>query len=238
MIIAEVHAPALARPAAPRPSNVPVSLEQPSAMQQFYPNSCGAVSLLCVAKELGVKSLPAYEGSQSQRFGDNSLKLDRRCEMDIYRITSGSCTQRQMQHDMTKAGYSMPDGIVTAGRMLGLHMALEEDPGCFSKTLNWLYPDTRQKMSLMGCAVETGSRQIENNQAKIEALTVSMLGVPVGLHWVVQRQDGSYMNPDTGKNYTNFDALNAGAKREVNCGLGYYKTGICVIVTGPESSAR
>lgn len=199
--------------------------------KQIYPNSCGAVSLLCVAKELGVKTLPPYPGSLSEQLGLDSLEMDNRCESDIYTITSGASTHRHQQHNLMLAGYSMPEHIVTAGRLLGLKMTVEEDPGVFSRLLAWLYPEIKQTLSGIGCPLVKGPEKIEDYQRKIEVMAVSLVGVPSGLHWVVHRNDGSYMDPATGENYNNFDQLNAGAKRSVSQMLGYYQTGISIVAT-------
>ena len=199
--------------------------------KQIYPKSCGATSLLCAAKELGVHTLPVFPGSLSHTLGIDTLEMDNRCETDIYMITSASTTHRHQQSDMAQAGYSMPENMVLAGRMLGLHMAIEEDPGVFSTALTWLYPQTRQKMSDMGCPIDAGCRQLKSNQIKIEAMAASILGIPAALHWVVHRNDGSYMDPATGRNHKNFNELNAGIKRDIHQVVGYYKTGIAIIAT-------
>lgn len=212
----------------------PSAPAQHLAREQFYKTGCGAVSLLCAAKELGVTHLPAYRGSLSERKGINTLELNLRCETDLLKITSGSTTYPKQQSDMNLVGFTMPDGIVTAARMLGLDVRAEENPGVFSKALNWIYPDARMKLSGMGCPIEHCPIKIEPNQIKIEALAVSVVGVPVSLHWVVHRSDGSYMNPDTGTNHKNFEQLNADAKQAICKMLGYYKTGISLIVSRPS----
>ena len=204
------------------------------ARQQFYRTGCGAVSLLCAAKELGVTHLPAYRGSISEQQGINTLELNRRCEADLLKITSGSTTHRKQQSDLNLVGFTMPDGIVTAARLLGLDASAEENPGIFEKALNWIYPDAKMKLSGMGCPVDRGPVTIEPNQIKIEALALSIAGIPASLHWVVHRSDGSYMNPDSGTNHKDFEQLNADAKRDIRKMLGYYKTGISIIVSKPS----
>lgn len=238
MVIKATPTTLIAKNPSPVIQSGPASLAAQHSKKQIYPNSCGAASLLCVAKELGIHKLPVFSGSVSELIGIDTLEVDDRCETDIYAITSASSTYRHQQSDMTQAGYSMPDSIVMAGRLLGLHMSIEEDPGLFSKALTWIYPKTRQKMSDMGCPITIGCRKIESHQIKIEAMAASILGVPAGLHWVVHRNDGSYMDPATGKNHKNFDELNAGAKRDINQIVGYYKTGIAIIATGQLPAAR
>ncbi|WP_206429726.1 hypothetical protein [Pseudomonas chlororaphis] len=159
------------------------------------------------------------------------MELDNRCERDIYTITSGNSTQRIHHDNLMDAGYSMPDGIVTAGRLLGLKMTVEENPNIFSKALSWFYPEAKSRLSGMGCAVVHGPNALEPGQAKIEAMVVTFVGLPVGLHWVVQRSDGSYMDPATGKNHKVFSELNASAKQARHGVLGYRQTRISIIAS-------
>ena len=201
------------------------------AKKQVFPNSCGAASLLCAAKELGVNKMVAYTGSMSAQIGVDTLELDCRCESDLYKITSGSTTQRQGQSSLHKAGYSMPDNIIIAGRLLGLTMRAEKDPGLLSAALAWIYPDMEKRLSEIGCPLEGKIRPANANEIRIEAMAVSLMGIPVGLHWVVHRYDGSYMDPATGKNQKDFLELNEGAKREVIRLVGYYQTGISIVAT-------
>ncbi|MHC8397951.1 hypothetical protein ACYZTX_00155 [Pseudomonas sp. MDT1-17] len=197
------------------------------AKKQIFQSSCGAVSLLCAAKELGVEKIPVFSGSMSEQLGCDTLELDERCERDLYSITSGSTTQRQQ----SDAGYSMPDGIVTAGRLLGLKMSVEEIPSVFSKALNWFYPEAKSRLAGIGCAIAHGPQRFEGGQIKIVAMAVIDVALPVGLHWVVKRSDGTYMDPFSGENYNSFSALNKGAKQIGNPRERYYKTGISIIAS-------
>jgi hypothetical protein len=211
-----------------------LNIEMPDehlAKKQAFANSCGAASLLCVAKELGIEKIPVLAGSMSEQVGCDTLELDNRCESDIYTITSGNDTQRRHCGNLMDAGYSMPDGIVTAGRLLGLEMKVVEIPNIFSKALSWFYPDAKSRLSGIGCAVVNGPNELAAGQARIEAMAVTLVGLPVGLHWVVQRSDGSYMDPATGKNHKGFSELNAGAKQAGHGVLGYCQTGISIIVS-------
>jgi hypothetical protein len=214
-----------------RPQTLSATSNEHLAKKQVFANSCGAASLLCVAKELGIEKIPALIGSMSESLGCDTLELDNRCESDIYTITSGNGTQRRHHDNLMSAGYSMPDGIVTAGRLLGLKMTVEEAPNVFSKVLSWLYPEAKSRLPSMGCTVAHGPNALETGQAKIEAMAVTLVGLPVGLHWVVQRSDGSYMDPATGKNHKGFSELNAGAKQAGHGVLGYRQTGISIIAS-------
>ena len=200
------------------------------AKRQIYPNSCGAAALLCVAKELGVRTMPMYSGSMSEQLGVDTLELDNRCESDLYKITSGSTTHRKGETNLNKAGYSMPDTIVIAGRLLGLTMRVEKDQRLLAKALNSLYPKIEAELKAMGCPVVPPLHPLKTNELRLEALAVSVVGIPIGLHWVVLRPDGSYMDPATGQNHMDFSALNKGSK-DVHRTLGYYRSGISIVAT-------
>ncbi|WP_460950576.1 hypothetical protein AB6N16_25385 [Pseudomonas marginalis] len=199
------------------------------AKKQVFPNSCGAAALLCAAKELGVDKIPVLTGSMSEHLGVDTLELDNRCESDLYRITSGCTTVRHGQTDLEQAGYSMPDSLVIAGRLLGLDMKVEKNPGMLVAGLNWLYPTIENKLRGIGCPIDLPGPALDSNEVKLEAMAVSCVGLPIGLHWVVQRADGSYMDPATGENQKNFSALNNRLKKAAGRALGYYPSGISIV---------
>ncbi|AZE96539.1 Invasion plasmid antigen J [Pseudomonas orientalis] len=212
----------------------PSAIYQPAqnnhvAKKQVFPNSCGAAALLCAAKELGVNKIPVLSGSMSEHLGVDTLELDNRCESDLYRITSGCTTVRQGQSNLQQAGYSMPDNIVIAGRLLGLDMRVEKSPGLFATGLNWLYPKIENNLKGIGCPIDLPGPALGSHEVKLEAMAVSCIGLPIGLHWVVSRVDGSYMDPATGENQKNFAALNAGVKQAASRVLGYSPSGISIV---------
>lgn len=175
--------------------------------------------------------MPVYSGSMCEQFGVDTLELDNRCEGDLYRIISGSTTHRMGQADLSKAGYSMPDNIVFAGRLLGLNMRVEKDQRLLATALNCLYPQIEAELKAMGCPVVHPLHPLRINEIRLEALAVSVIGVPVDLHWVVHRSDGSYMDPETGRNYTNFAALEGGVREKFSRVVGYYTSGISIVAT-------
>ena len=106
-----------------------------SAKKQSFDNSCGAASLLCAAKELGIKEIPVLKGSMSETFQDSKLELDNRCESDIYRITSGASLGANSSENLTNAGYSMPHNLNLAIRLMGLEPTIHMKPNIFSRIL-------------------------------------------------------------------------------------------------------
>lgn len=210
---------------------------QRAVKKQNYDNSCGAASLLCAAKELGIEKMPMLEGSLSKMSGVDTLELDNRCETDIYRITSDSTSQNKMQHDLRYASYSLPQHLVHAGRILGLNAVVRETPGVFSTVLNWAYPTVRRDLDSMGATVESSTQGLGRGEVALKALAVTIAGVPVGLHWVVSRPDGSYMDPGVGKNAEDFSELIGNAKTATSRIISYIDTGISVVFSRDSDSA-
>lgn len=203
--------------------------------KQLFPNSCGACALLVSAKELGIETMPALPGLYSDING-GKLELTNECESDLYRITSGSTSYRSQSSNLSDAGYSMPQGIITACRLLGVDCEVTERDGVFSKLLSWFYPEVKMQCEGIGCPVRN-ENQSDVGQLKLKAMAVSLVGIPAGLHWVVSRPDGSYMDPATGKNADNLFLLNKNAKAE-HTFVGYYDTGISIILKKSDSDSR
>jgi cysteine protease IpaJ len=198
-----------------------------AARKQIFQNSCGAASLLCIAKELGIEKMPAYEGSLSGFTGGN-LELSNACEQDLFTITSGMTTQRRQRPGIQEAGYSLPQHLVFAGQLLGLEMVVHESPGFFSSALNWLYPKVKKELA-PGTVIKPHAPELRHGEAELKALAVSIAKVPIGLHWVVHRADGSFMDPGTGKNAANFDEMQRNMRAESVSFMGYSDTGISIV---------
>lgn len=208
------------------------------ARQQIFLESCGAACLLCAAKELGVEKIPQLKGSRSKSLGIDTLELDDRCEADIYTITSGLDTYKNRHKDLSNAGASMPDGIVTAARVLGLQASVVEKRNIFSLLLNRLYPDVKKILRGSGCQIKHHEEPLKDKQLSIEVLVAfSPREKVLNLHWVLHRSDGSYMDPNTGENYSDFKSLNKAYKSDSKDKLArYIKTGISVIVERPNKT--
>lgn len=203
-----------------------------SAKKQVFIRSCGAACLLCAAQELGIKKIPPLKNSQSELYGLDTLELNMRCEFDLYRITSGYSTQKKTYGKLSNAGISMPDGIVTAARILGLNAYVVEKRGVLPQFLKYLYPNTTEILHGMGCPINHHDQKLNEQQRCLEVLLeFSMHTKDYTLHWVLHRSDGSYMDPDTGKNYANFKSLNKDLQSDTGDHFAkYFKTGISIIV--------
>ncbi len=209
----------------------PLPLRRQLARKQAYTSSCGAAALLCAAKELGVQKMPLFAGSFSAKQGIDTLELNTRCESDLYMITGNCMGSEKGRAKLHKAGYSMPDKIVLAGRLLGLSMRVEKDQSLLASVLNGLYPKIEKELNAMGCPVVPPLHALKFNELRLEALACSIVGVPIGLHWVVHRPDGSYMDPRSGENYADFSDLTKGTKQDTRV-MSYYRSGISIVVSG------
>jgi len=199
-----------------------------SAKKQTFKNSCGAVSLLCAAKELGCTEVPVLKGSISEAVGIATLELDNRCESDIYRLTSGGTLGPNPVANLADAGYSLPHNIILASRLLGLEPTLYMEPRFASKVLAYCYSNVVSHCQNSGVPInKLKSPQLQQNERDIQLLVSNLAGIPAGLHWVMTRPDGSFMDPATGKNQANFHALNQGA-HSVSRFAGYTNTGITI----------
>ncbi|MYM60568.1 hypothetical protein GTG28_15150 [Vibrio sp. OCN044] len=201
------------------------------ARKQIHTKSCGACSLLVAAKELGVEEMPGIPNMKTTITGEK-LSLSNTCEEDIYTITSGSTSYRTQQKELSNAGYSMPQGIVTASRLLGLDARVTQNGSIFTTILSYFYPQVEQECRGMNAEVQQET-PADAAAYRMRAVAVSLVGVPAGLHWVIMRPDGSYMDPGTGMNAANFEELNANAKNTIRV-LGYYDTGISVVLDNSE----
>ena len=162
--------------------------------EQSYVNSCGAASLLCAAKELGVDHFP----------DGRPLVIGRACE-DVFFSNVGTGARGTALSDR---GYSFPAKIVVFSRYLGLKNAtVYMQQGFFSMVLTTFYADALKQAESAG--VRIVRQKMPPLQPYQRALKVmSVMGV-LGLHYVMMRPDGSYMDPADGKNYPDFASLRA-----------------------------
>lgn len=198
------------------------------AYEQRYPNSCGAAALLCIAKELGVARMSAYKGVDDKLSGGR-LQLDQACERGIYWITSGMAERGGRMADVEGAGYSMPHDLLLAGKLLGLDMDVYEAPGILSKVLDLGYSDIRKELSSR-TEIKRCASKLQKDEAELKLLVAwSTSASPVGLHWVVHRADGTYMDPATGENANSFRELQHNLRTQYGRSRGYVATGISIV---------
>ncbi|ANC04061.1 hypothetical protein AB688_18895 [Pseudomonas putida] len=193
--------------------------------KQDFAFSCGAASLLCAAAELGVTTMP----NTGARSTGQALQANYFCEAALYQITSGSVTGGRLdkeQADLSKLGYSFPHNVAIAARELGLDVKIYMS-GMIASALSTFYPDAETK------CVRAGFPIIHSEPpalaANRRALKIVMT-FGIGLHYVMQRPDGTYMDPGDGKDFADFKQMNLWNK----C---YNATGITLVLERLVSTA-
>jgi cysteine protease IpaJ len=188
--------------------------------QQFYGNSCGAACLLCAAGELGIANLPSIPGSMCL---GQPLQADNGCESALYQITSGATTgQQPIGTNLANAGYSFPHNIVFAARLLGLDGEVYMESGFFSTALSWLYP----RCELLCAQSNIPIRRYAPPPLTPNERLLRVVGVlkVVGLHYVMRRPRGTYMDPADGQDFPTFPAMNNSWSKS------YADTGISIVL--------
>lgn len=181
---------------------------------QRWLNSCGATTLMCAARELGISILPA-----SNKFGlwDVPTKLDvnDECETRIYQMT-GRKADRTMDlsalqallktnpraEALKKWDYSLPTDIVACARHIGLkgsHAVAYK-----TKTVGLLKIAFGSQWKKISKDEEFVQRDEDHStitpKARERELKVLLSYKTLALHYVMVRPDGTVMEPATGHN--------------------------------------
>ncbi|MBK3509658.1 MULTISPECIES: hypothetical protein [Pseudomonas] len=180
--------------------------------KQAFGFSCGAASLLCAAVELG-GTLPAGLTAT------DALRTNM-CEVELYKITSGAITGGVVKpFDPTKAGYSYPHNVALAARSLGLNVTIYMD-GFLATALSVLYPQCEEQCIKAGFPVIHGKPPtLAANRRALIVVTTFL----IGLHYVMERPGGGYMDPNDGEDFADFKAMNGVSK-------AYGQTGITLVL--------
>jgi len=168
--------------------------------QQMYDKSCGAVCLLCAALETGhtvYGSIGAHK--------EHTLRLNFESEAALYYITSGAEAKGQTVTSLINIGeYSMPSNIVRAAKHIGFTNATIY----MQSTLPDLLLKACYAEEVKICKHMSGVKVVKGYKASSllrsdlgvgEYKLVVVLPYGIGLHYVLHRPDGSYMDPASGK---------------------------------------
>lgn len=175
--------------------------------QQTFPQSCGAATLMCAALELGINELPAnninflWAGPRRLKKGPT-----KEAEIQIYSVTSGENKIPTMV-----SGYSLPSKLALAADILDLEMTVHLPPSVTSTILTTLYPSEIVDARNAGVnIVRSIPPRLILDQVRLRILRVGGAGffnIASGLHYVLERRNGSVMDPALGQNYANLDEL-------------------------------
>lgn len=197
-----------------------MSARELTRYQQQHTNSCGAVALMCAAAELGVRRMPRLEtGGRREARGWNggSFTVGPLTEDALYWVTSNE----------TMTACTMPDRVVHCARLLGLRCDVHLIPTAYTARLTALHRDVLQRCQGAGIPILRAAPSPETNQRELCVLGT----LAVGLHYVMRRPDGGYMDPADGKDYRDYDALDTWNK----C---YQRTGLSLMLTGSGVSGE
>jgi len=189
------------------------------SLQQSNAYSCGAAALLCAAMELGVQKLPG------QPF---DLKCDTNCEQQLYKLTASTDAYGKPVTftGFSNLGYSYPHEVAKTAQKLGLNVQIYSS-GVIADVLSYCYPTVINLCKEAGFTIYQGEPPALNeNQRSLKIVTTWI----VGLHYVMKRPDGSYMDSNGGKNFGSYAAMNALSKT-------YKATGITLVLERSGANA-
>lgn len=155
----------------------------PTIVGQTSAMNCGAACLLCAAIELNATPDPALANKVRRPLGVDQFWLKA-----IYNISGGGGD-----------GYSMPSGVVTAARQLGMGAQVIAANTKSVKMLEQKYPHEMAKIVNDLVRVSNNNLGDVTLKANERAMHCVRIGnVLPAVHWVLQRDDNSYMDPAGG----------------------------------------
>lgn len=206
------------------------------AHRQLLPASCGAASLMCAALELGtqwIEAQPNWGPLWQQRA---RLACDGPTEMRLYAVTSGNGGGGPHPG----CGYSMPSYIYETALALGLDASAFVDTSAVGTALRWFYNTELQRAQSLGMLVhDQPPRKPTQNERLLRVVRNgpdSWYKPAIALHWIMERPDGSVMEPagfsggsgpGQGWNVQSLEILLAARKTQ---GVAYFDTGIGIMI--------
>lgn len=168
-------------------------------IKQSYDNSCGAACLTCAAKELGIDDFPDVRPWNGEQF-----IVSPHCERLLYQYTGTG----DPGVDIKNRGYSMPAKLATIGRELGLkNPTIYMQENFYGTALTVWYKSALAEARGAGIPVVLGPMPaLADYQRALKVMAVMKV---CGLHYVMQRPDGSFMDPGDGQNFDSFEAMNS-----------------------------
>ncbi|MEM9462981.1 MAG: hypothetical protein AAGF11_53060 [Myxococcota bacterium] len=194
--------------------------------QQTQTNSCGASSLLCASMELGSTRLPQVANWPLWMLGAD-LDTNQTSEMAIYSVTSGE----QGRPPGPDAGYSLPSYIFEAAQAMGRVAVAYVPYSLVGTMLTTLYASDLRRAQGMGMTVHrTEAPAPTANTRLLRVVRVgsnSMFQPALGLHYILQRPDGSVMDPALGIDTNGLASL---SRFQDSQGAAYVDTGIGIMI--------
>jgi hypothetical protein len=190
---------------------------QGSYRSQSWDYSCGASSLMMVAKHLGVTILPSH-GGHSMWTEEIPLELTRRCEGRIYQWTSGHPKATKASNEWR---FSMPSKMISCAQHLGLEAKMIYKPGPKALAMKVRYTREYLKLLIKRAIVEQDSDpELAPNQMAIMIVN--------GEHYVVVNADGTVKDPDDCWEYASVKDM----QQHANC----TPWGMWIVITKPPAA--
>jgi hypothetical protein len=197
-----------------------------SQYNQTYPNSCGASAFLCAILELGTTQLPANPAYPLWTF-PKPLVADRSCELAIYAVTNGSGGLPPQATD----GYSLPSYIHDCAVAVGRTAVGYVPSNLVGSLLCSLYQGDVERATARGMTINRArAPRPGQHQRLLRVMRVgedSFYKPATGLHYIMERPDGSVMDPALGLDANNLAALAEHHRLE---GVSYIDTGIGIVI--------
>lgn len=196
--------------------------------RQSFNNSCGAASLMCAALELGVNTIPNKPAVHPLWTGSHTIheRGDLTSEARIYAVTSGSPGAPSNQ-----SGYSLPSRIGFTAKELGLTTIAFVPRSIVGNLLLFLYGSEKIDAERVGMLLKReAAPRLADRQRLLRILRVgeaSSWRPSTGLHYVMERPEGSIMDPAVGQNFPNLDMAIAAHRTN---GVSYQDTGLAILV--------
>jgi len=197
------------------------------AIAQYTGLSCGAACLLCAAIELratpNTAALPATHALRILSNTGTGLPLATLAwQTAIYDISGAG-----------RAGYSLPSGVVAAATHLGMTGRVIIAQTDTADLLKAVYPHEIAK-----CLPFTDNRATSNLGdialgPTERAMHCVRIGPSPAFHWILQRDDNTYMDPAGGIQYADRATAKAGGQSIFSCHVDYHGTGLAVKLTCP-----
>jgi hypothetical protein len=193
--------------------------------------SCGAACLLCTALEL--QSTPTVAGLAATTplalliSSGAALAASNAWLAAIYDISGAAA-----------AGYSLPSGIIAAAQYLGLNATVIMAQTNTMSFLQKQYPHeiaACRPNTIPVAAARLGDLRLAQNQRAMHCVRI---GQTTAVHWVLQRNDNSYMDPAGGPvaldiarggdDRTDRTTLKATGQPVLGVTLAYHGTGLAI----------
>jgi hypothetical protein len=188
-------------------------------VKQLYDLSCGAACLLCAGIELNATPL-AGGGDKWDFFVREGTGLD---------DARGQWQQLIYANCKANSGYSMPSGVLQTANLLGMNASVILSGTNTAGALKWKYPEEIKKcLANIEKAHDTKTVHLGPNERLMHCMRMA----GAALHWVLQRDDNSYMDPADGSDHTDRNALKKSGQTatlwKTKVGFEYHGTGLAV----------